>query len=434
MHLHEEDFRAIMMELMDENPFAVRSVLRILEIHFTEKVKTLAVSCQYRPVFMVNLQFVNQHCRTDEHVKALICHEFLHVLLNHTEKHRLTTPLHNLAFDAVINAIIHRTMGEAYSSMMGEYYRKAKMPTMLLRPIRHDETAEGALTLWDAWHGLYSGILVADDILEIIKDLKSSKKVIVSLDDLLGGHTEDEPLSEEIRDAIQDAMKEMNGDGIWRSPRDRGVGTDVYKPVFLASDEPLNRWRRKTMSVLRSCVMPDSKSRVMEETPQVYRLPILNEHDKRAFIQGLWSPFVPDATWETARKTPQGTANIYLDVSGSMNIEMPFIVALLYRLRNYIRMPFWVFSDKVAKARIVKGVLEAETTGGTSMNCVLEHIAKTKPNSAVIVTDGYIEQVDRRLLKMLSSVKLHVLISREGSASEVEKAGIPYTQLERLPS
>ena len=116
------------------------------------------------------------------------------------------------------------------------------------------------------------------------------------------------------------------------------------------------------------------------------------------------------------------------------SVEMPFIVALLNRLRSYIRMPFWVFSDVVAKANIVKGVLEAETTGGTSMNCVLEHIAKTKPQAAVVVTDGYIEVVDRRLLKTISSVKLHVFISREGSASEVHQAGIPYTQFERLPS
>lgn len=52
-------------------------------------------------------------------------------------------------------------------------------------------------------------------------------------------------------------MKEMNGDGIWRSPREHGVGTDLYKPVFLASDEPLERWRRKTISVLRTC-LPDT--------------------------------------------------------------------------------------------------------------------------------------------------------------------------------
>jgi hypothetical protein len=433
MHLREEDFRAVMMELMDENPFAVRSVLRILEIRFTEQVKTLAVTCEERPVFKVNLKFVNQHCHTDEHVKALICHEFLHVLLNHTEKHRFAMPLHNLAFDAVINAIIHRTLGEAYSSMMETYYRDTKMPMMLLRPIQEDEKILDD-PIWEAWQGLYSGKLVADDILEIIKDLQNSKNIKISLDDLLGGHTEDEPISEEIREAIQDAMKEMNGDGIWRSPRERGVGTDVYKPVFLASEEPLERWRRKTMSVLRSCLIPDKKSRLTEDIPQAYRLPVLNEHDKRAFMQGLWSPFIPDANWESAKKLPQGTANIYLDVSGSMNVEMPFIVALLNRLRSYIRMPFWVFSDVVAKAKIVKSVLEAETTGGTSMNCVLEHIAKTKPKSAVIVTDGYIEVVDMQLLKAISSVKLHVLISREGSAAEVDKTGIPYTQLERLPS
>lgn len=126
-------------------------------------------------------------------------------------------------------------------------------------------------------------------------------------------------------------------------------------------------------------------------------------------MQGLWSPFIPDATWDSYKQLPQGAANIYLDVSGSMNREMPFIVALLNRLRKYIRMPFWVFSDVVAKAKIVKGFLEAETTGGTSMNCVLEHIAKSKPQSAVIVTDGYVEDVDMRLLKTIGRISMNRL-------------------------
>jgi predicted metal-dependent peptidase len=168
--------------------------------------------------------------------------------------------------------------------------------------------------------------------------------------------------------------------------------------------------------------------------PLVYRLPVLSERDKRAFLLGLWSPFIPDATWETHKKIAKGAANVYLDVSGSMNAEMPFIVALLNRLRSYIRMPFWAFSNVVAKAKIVKGALVTETTGGTSMNCVLEHIAKTKPQAAVVITDGYIEEVDKSLLKQISMVKLHVLISRDGSASEIHDAGIPYTQLERLPT
>src|SRR3954451_14302696 len=39
------------------------------------------------------------------------------------------------------------------------------------------------------------------------------------------------------------------------------------------------------------------------------------------------------------------------------------------------------------------GKLVASTTGGTSMACVLEHVADTRPPSAIVVTDCYIEQL-----------------------------------------
>ena len=52
-------FHAIFQELMDENPFAVRATLRILQTEFTETVPTLAVTCEERPRLLVNLQFVD---------------------------------------------------------------------------------------------------------------------------------------------------------------------------------------------------------------------------------------------------------------------------------------------------------------------------------------------------------------------------------------
>ena len=77
--------------------------------------------------------------------------------------------------------------------------------------------------------------------------------------------------------------------------------------------------------------------------------------------------------------------------------------------------------------------LHADTTGGTSIACVLEHVAKTRPRSAVIVTDGYIEAVDPQLLRKTAGTRLHVIVTRDGSPYALQRAGIPYTQLGRLP-
>ena len=91
------DFHAIYQELIDENPLAIRAVLRILETEFTDQVPTLAVTCEQRPRLLVNLAFLSAHCRTEAQVKAVICHEFLHVLLRHTESITELTPPEHLA-------------------------------------------------------------------------------------------------------------------------------------------------------------------------------------------------------------------------------------------------------------------------------------------------------------------------------------------------
>ena len=128
------DFHNVYRELIDENPLAIRAVLKVLRVEFTDTVPTLAVTCEQRPRLLVNLAFVREHCRTEAHVKAVVCHEFLHVLLRHTERFTALTRPEHLAVDAVINAIIHRSLGPDYSGMMSRYYADERGVARLLRP------------------------------------------------------------------------------------------------------------------------------------------------------------------------------------------------------------------------------------------------------------------------------------------------------------
>lgn len=458
--IDKKRFRQIIIELIDDNPFAIRPVLKILEIVFTTSVPTLAVTCEERPRFLVNLEFIGKHCRNENHVKALICHEFLHVVLRHTETRRSFTAARHLAFDAVINSIIHRQYGEAYSSMMAEYYGGAKNIRKLLRPMNPKEKAwfenkiSAELPQWaQAWAALYAGELVADDIEGLAGDIK--KNIAGSPDflkglaggpfsiegglpdelgDLLGGHENlGEPLPEALRKALEKALMQMNGSGIWRMPKGRGAGGNLYEALFAEQNEPMRRWQQKTLNILKRHLSPDKQSRAKRLEEANFHVPVLSPKDRRAFMRALWAPFLPDAEWNTQQPKREGTAQVYLDVSGSMYAEMPILTALLGRLSRYIRRPFWAFSTKVAPAVIEHGQLKARTTGGTSISCVLEHIAKTRPSSAVVVTDGYIEPVERSLINKISATRLHVIVTRDGSPAELERAGLPYTQLEELP-
>lgn len=119
-------FESLLQELIDENPFAIRAALQILKVEYTSAIPTLAVTCEAKPRMLVNLAFLARHAQTEIQVKAVVVHEFLHVLLRHTEGRQPLTAARHLAFDAVINAIIHRQYGEAHSSMMSAYYADSK--------------------------------------------------------------------------------------------------------------------------------------------------------------------------------------------------------------------------------------------------------------------------------------------------------------------
>ena len=175
------ELRGLLQELIDENPFAIRAVLKILRVEFTDEVPTLAVTAEAHPRLKINPAFVAQHCRTPEQVKAVLCHEFLHVLLRHTSLKGPLTPARHLALDAVINAIIHRQLGVAYSSLMSEYYAKKRGLGALLRPMTDTEKYRYVMTphgggrkpptWWHTWNGLYQGTVLADDLEQLAEEL-----------------------------------------------------------------------------------------------------------------------------------------------------------------------------------------------------------------------------------------------------------------------
>ena len=450
--MNQQRFAALVLELVEENPFACRAVLKILETQFTEEVATLAVTCEARPRLLVNLRFIKAHCRTDAEVKAVIMHEFLHVLLRHTDQIRghLTRARH-IALDAVINSIIHRTMGPDYSAMMSRFYAKARGAMKLLRPIEDWDypspitrliAKRGGRQLDDlppeimsVWQGLYCGLLVADDIEDIALSLEPQDQALASEalgDALLGNHDQAGQLPEDLQQAFNRVLREMNGSGIWRG-QFAGLGGPIAELARTAGD-PVPKWKRDLMPVLRQHLSPDRHRINMETIASEQTLPALSTRDRRAFMRSWWNPILPSATWETTQLRPAGKAQVYLDVSGSMNAEMPHLIGLLASLSDKIKRPFWAFSTEVTPARINKGRLLTETTGGTSLACVLEHIVATKPPAALIVTDGYVETVEPGLwLRASRGRRLTAIVSANGSTSELTEIGVPVVQLAPLP-
>ena len=247
---------------------------------------------------------------------------------------------------------------------------------------------------------------------------------------MLGNHEDDAPLSEALQQALDRARKEMNGGGIWRNP---GPGANPYELLVTPRHAAIAEWQARTLQVLRKHLEP-APGAPSAPVPVTARLPVLSTSDRRAFLRATWSPFLPEAQWGATALRPEGRAQVYLDVSGSMNAEMPLVVALLGRLSRWIRRPFWAFSTEVVPAVIERGVLKAGTSGGTSLECVIAHVEKTRPASAVIVTDGFVEAIaKKRIAALAGTTRLHAIVTRDGNPSLLKAAGIPYSQLGRLP-
>jgi hypothetical protein len=112
----ERAFREVYRTLIGENPIAVRALLRILDVAFTDRIPTLAVTLGDHPILLVDLAFVTEHSANELELAAVIVHELLHVILRHPPRFIPVTDAEDIAFDAVIDAIIHLTMGPEASA------------------------------------------------------------------------------------------------------------------------------------------------------------------------------------------------------------------------------------------------------------------------------------------------------------------------------
>ena len=438
MQVDQDLFRSIFLETIDENPLASRAVLSLCSIHFTSDVPTLSVSLGKKSTLSVNLDFIQANCRTVEHVKSLLIHEFLHILLGHTLQLRELTQAVNIALDAVINAIIHRKFGHTYSSLMSEYYGSQSGLLALLRPLnskenRRLENAENKSVppppLLDLHCRLYEGTTLAEDVLAVANSFgkRALNKALSSDCVLLGDHEREtqtaDALGESEAGLFAQAVATVS-DGVFRQPSLLGLPVLKIQPHQRSIPA---KWRKSTLPVLRRLLLPDPKSPLEFQRDRTSLVPVLNPSDRRGSLRALWNPLIPEIAWPTEQKKPTGTIQVYLDVSGSMRPFLEALVALLHGLYGQIRKPFWAFSTTVFPARIINGKLDTQTTGGTSLACVFEHIQKTAPKKALIVTDGFVEYCSQR-----PTSNVEAIIPHDGCAVVLERLGIPVTRLTKL--
>ena len=433
MQWTEKQISYIIQDMIEENPLACRALFSISAIEFTEQVPTMAVTLEEKPVLKINPTFCRKHLETENDVKAVLLHEFLHVLLMHTEKYEFSDPLLNIALDAIINAIIFRYKGMDYAGFFVRFY-KWELLTFLLRPF--DGTMSNFIN--SEWLGIhekiYSGKYCADDLYELLKYLKEKINLTqIEYIILLGDHTKEiksGKISPQIKGLLDEILKKMDGTLIWNKESSRGTGDTLADESQQILKFKKNKWEQSTLKILKKCLLPDPKVKT-ELTPDEVILPVLSSLDRRAVARFTYGGLITFSRNERTKLSEGHLAHVYLDVSGSMSNEIDDLISLLHHFRAYLKIPLWAFSNSVEEAKFIQGQFNYKTTSGTSIEPVFDHLRKNKIRKCLIVTDGYVEEITDAMLRKLVRSDINVIISANGNPEKFSKMGIPYFQLEK---
>ncbi len=454
-------FKNQIINVLPAGTVYLETFLKLADIQWSERLTSAGITCEDAPRLLVNRGCVEKYCRIDDDVLVLVMHELYHVLYGHHTLFMNAGVAHNIAFDAVINARLCRSWRSSRSArFFRRVYPKPGFPEILLCPppewpqtASPDALAKEEVRLaaelepellretLDLRNRLYGGenTVSYEDILRLLRKKAPETKPV-----LLGTHHSpgDPECPERQIEATSDPLlvdtaRQMNEhleqlDGSRKAGGNMGLH-DINPPdrhprrTFLRALRAVlmkagvyqqrgSRYRQRAMAdILRQSmsILPEWRDRtvaakeiLLDTTPLLYT----REVPARA---RLWMP---------ARQ-----AHIYLDFSGSMWDDLPWIIGALAPLEKAGLCRIFLFSTQVydgPKNGISSKALK--TTGGTEIECVLRHILevppKKRPRQAVVLTDGYFCMPGTGLMTEFkeSRVLLHGAITHTGSMAPMD--------------
>jgi len=424
----EEKIIERILDVIPPRSFELMTFLSLFRVRFSEKTKTACVTCGESPELLLNKDFIEAHCQTDEHLFMLVMHELYHVILGHTTLFPRATEVRNLVFDAVINAILCLLFPKPeFTSFFTDYYSSDKMPFALLRPKGEETplTAGPALKLLyggsdtGTYHDVYEALLKSGCIKEIKLAVKGDGKDGEPF--LLGSHDEEnEEISQEMKDLIHKIISK------WPSPdrplQGQDLGAEERERGFDADADPTTRLRRGIRRLMRRAAIPGKKEvrrrsvrEMVCETATF--LPDWHDRSHEAREVAFGDALIYSTTTRLQRPSNRDNrqAFVYFDVSGSVAEQVPSVAqALLPYCRSGL-CPVHVFSTVVhpASARDL-AARKFSSTGGTDIDCVLKHILelphRKRPLAVVVVTDGFTGKPDAALAERFHSAGMRLFV------------------------
>lgn len=421
--------------------YQMEKLFGLLDIEFSDRTETACVECRATPRLLLNRQFVEEHCREDGDLFLLILHELHHVILGHTRLFSRVTPIDNIVFDAVINAMLARTVGRTVGvGLFTRFYTYDKFPERLLRPPPGwPGCFKGALKglperearAVELLYGPDAGAITYYDIYELLRQSLGDGEAGIPDVVLLGNHGEDPSENSLLTQVVRRIVEGWPPPPFRISGRDEGKDGSDY---FLSqTEQPGAAFQRAFAQVLRRCGVncgrgPAVYRRRLSARERTIETVIPDARDRRVTALRTFyghTPLVYRSELNDIRPRPLRVpvVHLYLDVSGSMSACLPHLTAVCREPFRRGELAIFAFSTVVSN---LKGTdltkVPIRNTGGTDINAVLEHFGripkKRRPRVILIATDGYVGPVRDDLRSTLGRTRVVAALTHPGHADD----------------
>ena len=453
------EIRARIFNVLPAASYQFEKLFGLLDIEYSDRTATACVECIDTPRLLLNRKFVEEYCADDGDLFLLILHELHHVILGHTRLFPKLDYIDNIAFDAVINSMLCRTVGRSVGVRLFTATNSwEEFPARLLRPPPGwPGPIDAALAKLDRKEAKVIRLLYGEDPDDKYDDdvltyhdiysllLKCIPQKTVAAVTLLGNHDEEGAAGDPLLTAVIRRIVEG-----WPPPplrisgRDEGTAPEEFK--LSREEQPGTAFNRAFTGLLRRCGIGAGRG------PAVYRRELVsaefvresvlpNGRDRRvAALKSITgsTPLIYRTTDCVLRARPQRVpvVHVYLDVSGSMFACLPYLTAACREPFRRGELRLFAFSTVVSEMRGSELMqVCVGNTQGTDINAVLRHAAaipaKNRPKVMLIVTDGYVGPAGAELVAALSGVRIVAALTEPGYDADLK----PWiSELNQLPN
>lgn len=423
------------LEITGVHALGLPAWLARTHVRWDRGVTTACVSGRDVPTMALNPDFIARHAATPEKLAFVLMHELSHIVLGHLALFEPPSEILNIATDALINAMLCHGIRKAkldptpFEAFLTDFYPADRAPAFLLRPPAPDgPRVEGPLARIHRrlYHARSWELVTVREIVVALRAAKLTPEQLAGAA-LVGSHGQTD--AERDAAACGQSLAQLPDVAVLFEPMGlpKGVGDHLREQLLLVRREET---RHELVAGLRAAILrtlvPDFRAaaaRVRYESREC--VTPFRGHDRRAagrerLAAAFGAPRPLLFRDVVQHRVPQRhRAALYLDVSGSMGRLLPLLHSALLPLHRVLGVTIHAFStvvETVTRADFDAGRLPS--TGGTSVQPVLEHLVQTDPPvpRALVVTDGYIDRPTPAVRKALArrNTAVHVVVAGDG--------------------